>query len=108
MSFKFEKAQVVRSNLGGMGGRCDNLTQCVELEAPNTPHEIYISRAAVRLDRAGLTDLRITNTSEYRARNSRINGIKRMMGAPDVNDGAPGYCMRPHSRRRWHSPAVLR
>jgi hypothetical protein len=78
---------MVRSNMGGQGGRCYTTDDCVEVIASNadaaasTPHELYI--AGVGTDYSAewggsgeSIDLRITNTTEYRAWNPATNGLK--------------------------------
>jgi hypothetical protein len=85
-----QSATLVRSNLGGLGGRCATAGNCEELYDPaTTPHEIYIKNVGTnKVDHvysgaygAGTGrpfDLRITNTTEYRAwRTDPNNGIKR-------------------------------
>ena len=76
----FPTARLVRSNLGGAGGRCTSYDECDELQTASTPHEIYFSNVAE--DDAGVqVDLRITNESEYRAwtasnGGASLNGFK--------------------------------
>lgn len=80
-------AILVRSNLGGVGGRC-NANQrerplngsspgghwCSEGETTNsTPHELYLARVGFTPTQEQI-DLRITNVSEYRAWNANVNG----------------------------------
>lgn len=71
----FENSTLVRSNLGGMGGRCHIPGACAELLSTDTPHEIYIEDIAVSAS-GDRVDLRITNQSEYRVWNAYWNGIK--------------------------------
>jgi hypothetical protein len=87
---EFENARVVRSNLGSQGGRCSNVTfrngetipwfeLCDEEQSallPPPPAEIYLRDVGTTAAGVGI-DLRITNESQYRAWNSRINGVKR-------------------------------
>ena len=78
----FEHASLVRSNLGGLGGRCSRAGRCVE-GAPlaSTPHEIYFANVGRVTSATGggehSLDVRIVNESQYRAWNVNINGIKR-------------------------------
>ena len=72
---------LVRSNLGGAGGRCSTPGLCEELQTAVTPHEVYISRVTdlgkLRgRNETSWVDLRITNETEYRAWNPNINGIR--------------------------------
>ena len=85
---EFDGAELVRSNLGGQGGRCDtnspvydgefaSASQCVDgARTPSTPPEVYIRNVGTAPSGARI-DLRITNESEYRAWNPNHNGIKR-------------------------------
>ena len=59
----FANALLVRSNLGGRGGRCSDATRCVEPLTPTTPHEIYFANLG-RTRTGERIDLRIVNQSE--------------------------------------------
>lgn len=74
----FDNASLVRSNLGGHGGRCALESQCEEAQTAETPPEIYIRNVgSVRTTaRLGVIDLRITNESEYRPWRSELNGLQ--------------------------------
>ena len=72
----FDIATLVRSNLGGMGGRCTTEGLCVEPQTASTPHEIYYQTVGVTRSGEPI-DMRITNQSEYRGWNIRLNGIKK-------------------------------
>jgi hypothetical protein len=72
--FDFE-GELVRSNLGGEGGRCNEPGRCVELQNASTPRELYL-RSVGKLSDGTQIDLRITNRSEYRAWNAALNGIR--------------------------------
>ena len=85
-ALSFATARLVRSNLGGQGGRCVNMTYdvnesytwdllCDEEQSPSTPHEILMRGLGTTPDNNRI-DLRITNESEYRAWREAINGIK--------------------------------
>ena len=64
MSIDFGGAQLVRSNLGGQGGRCDTAAGgCLEVRGPSTPQEIYYSGVS-RASNGASVDLRVTNESE--------------------------------------------
>ena len=79
----FDVATLVRSNLGGKGGRCETNGLCEEYlpaaDAPSATREVLYK--TVGFTRPPLPyeaiDLRITNESEYRAWRVRLNGIKR-------------------------------
>ena len=79
----FDVATLVRSNLGGKGGRCETDGLCEEYlpaaNAPSATREVLYK--TVGFTRPPLPyeaiDLRITNESEYRAWRVRLNGIKR-------------------------------
>ena len=72
------------------GGRCDTVdnsqpgyqdsndpTLCTEgVTTAATPHEIYLTNLGQAAGGVQI-DLRITNESEYRAWNERLNGVKR-------------------------------
>ena len=74
----FAAATLVRSNLGGLGGRCTVAGACAELLADDTPHEIFYRDVGRLSGEGGGTPfaLRVTNTTEYRAWNLEPNGIK--------------------------------
>ena len=42
---------LVRSNLGGQGGRCTELGACDELQTTSTPHELYFRDIAISYDK---------------------------------------------------------
>jgi hypothetical protein len=44
LQINFHNATLVRSNLGGVGGRCSIAGACEEQQTASTPHEIYISQ----------------------------------------------------------------
>ena len=56
-------AVLVRSNLGGQGGRCTDPTRCAEPQTPTTSREIYIRNVA-RAATGEQISLRITNETE--------------------------------------------
>ena len=70
------EARLARSNLGGLGGRCDaNAAECTDgLRNASTPAELYFERVGVGVD------LRVANASEYRAWNVGSNGIVQTSG----------------------------
>ena len=76
--FNFNKAILVRSNLGGQGGRCSEEGvaegNCVEAQLPATPPEIYIANVGAH---EAQIDLRITNYSAYYASDATLNGLKK-------------------------------
>ena len=76
VQYTFDIATLVRSNLGGMGGRCTTEGLCVEPQTASTPHEIYYQTVGVTRSGEPI-DMRITNQSEYRGWNIRLNGIKK-------------------------------
>ena len=61
----FEPSTLVRSNLGGQGGRCTTEGLCAEAPDALTPHEIYIRNVVPARSADDPIDLRITNQSEY-------------------------------------------
>ena len=71
----FSGARLVRSNLGGLGGRCAEPDECAETQTATTPRELYFSNVLSLVDplastftaRTDAVDLRVTNQSEYRA-----------------------------------------
>jgi hypothetical protein len=86
----FIGANLTRSNLGGLGGRCVDTTdaqgraiawseRCDEEQSPSTPHELYLRGvgSVCTPPQCRNVDLRITNESVYRAWTSMHNGIKR-------------------------------
>ena len=72
----FDMAKLVRSNLGGQGGRCTTAGFCVEQLTASTPQEILFETVGIARPGEPI-DMRVTNTSEYRAWNIKLNGIKR-------------------------------
>ena len=80
--FSFDNAVLTRSNLGGLGGRCTEASLCTEMESvtqANDLREVRFSLVAnsKTLDEQGNAipiDLRVTNETEYRAWNIRLNG----------------------------------
>ena len=70
------EARLARSNLGGLGGRCDaNAAECTDgLRKASTPAELYFESVGVGVD------LRVANASEYRAWNVGSNGIVQTSG----------------------------
>ena len=80
----FDVAVLVRSNLGGEGGRCFIAGTCLELyNESTTPHEIAIQGVGFNALGPGVSeadgqriDLRITNMTEYRSWNRMWNGVK--------------------------------
>ena len=79
VALEFDNATLVRSNLGGKGGRCTAPGSCKELEGPSTPHDVFYEGLGYTNERAPVS-LRVTNESEYRAWNYRLTGIKRRSG----------------------------
>ena len=82
----FSSSRLVRSNLGGLGGRCDsNAALCTEgMRTSSTPHDLTIedvgyAHGGATLGSGGSQSitLQITNQSEYRAWNTNVNGVKR-------------------------------
>ena len=80
-SISFDNATLVTSNLGGEGGRCSTAGLCSQLESASTPPDIYFAGVGAVVDATSGTtatvDLRVSNETEYRARNANLNGIKR-------------------------------
>ena len=77
VAIDFEHATLVRSNLGGQGGRCVTAGLCDEMPStPHANHEIYIRNVGA-LAGGDTLDIRITNETEYRAWRATINGVKR-------------------------------
>ena len=79
----FSGATLVRSNLGGLGGRCVSVGACEEIQDATTPHEIYIRGIGSHVigEAYGIStgepiDMIITNTTEYHAWDTQWNGIK--------------------------------
>mgnify|MGYP006139452249 CR=1 FL=1 len=72
----FEDSVLVRSNLGGQGGRCDtDASLCTEgLTNMSRPHDIYLHNVGTADDGTTI-DLSITNQSEYAM-------LKSNMGLP--------------------------
>lgn len=77
----FANARLARSNLGGLGGRCDAKPElCTHGSTTSMPHEIYIEGIASIKEDGGeghsernvQVDLRITNMSEYRGWNVNV------------------------------------
>ena len=119
----FDSAFLVRSNLGGQGGRCvdqtysvnDSVTWqevCDEPESPSMPHEIYI-RGLGTTPEGSKIDLRITNESEYRAWREAINGIKAQTRDENVGYfgvinllGPRSPTMRPY-HKFWHEELTI-
>ena len=66
------KARLARSNLGGVGGRCDaDGSECTQgLRTASTPPDVYIENVAPNVD------LQLTNESEYRTWNANANGLR--------------------------------
>ena len=83
----FKHATLVRSKLGGFGGRCVSADRCKEVEHSATPHEIYYANVAP--DLADL-DLRVTNKSAYHAWDSTANGLNLPDPGTAVEPGAFG------------------
>lgn len=83
----FDNAMVVRSNLGHQGGRCRDVTwdgvfsswtaACDEPQSVGMAPEVLI-RDIGRGPGNVRIDLRITNETEYKAWNERLNGVKRV------------------------------
>lgn len=89
----FDAATLVRSNLGGIGGRCgvDGACEMTPDEIEAAGHrDIYI-RSVGHLADGSPIDLRITNESEFRS------------WRPDLNGGRIRSPARPHVERRRHS-----
>ena len=49
---------LVRSNLGGLGGRCDSAGLCTELQKDTTPREIYLRNVGRMADSGEPVDVR--------------------------------------------------
>jgi hypothetical protein len=64
LSLSFAEATLVRSNLGGQGGRCTVLGVCDELQTASTPREIYFRNVGIEPNTFHSIDLRITNHTE--------------------------------------------
>ena len=81
-------ANLVYSNLGGLGGSCDAVGKCESLHSAATPHGIYYRQVGTQ---NGVSwDLRITNATYYLPWNARINGNRRSGAFGVVNVRAPG------------------
>ena len=122
-ALSFATARLVRSNLGGQGGRCVNMTYdvnesytwdllCDEEQSPSTPHEILMRGLGTTPDNNRI-DLRITNESEYRAWREAINGIKVQNDNNDVGYfgvinllGPRSPTMRPY-HKFWHEELTI-
>ena len=93
----FEAARLRRSNLGGLGGRCDNNgALCTEGQTTtSTPRDLYIENVGVHT--SGQIDLRIVNESEYRAWETARNGVKRQRGSVTTSDSSASA--KPRNRR---------
>ena len=93
---------IVRSNLGGQGGRCVTTPatatspavpwsdvcdeQCdIATGECDSPPELYLATVAYMTDSSGTTcvNMRITNLTEYRAWQTTNNGVKLATGATD-------------------------
>ena len=80
--FSFDNAILQRSNLGGLGGRCTEASLCTEMQSVTQVNDLREVRFALvanskTLDEQGNAipiDLRVTNETEYRAWNIRLNG----------------------------------
>lgn len=94
-------ATMIRSNLGGQGGRCSKWNRCEEPETAETPHEIRIADVGVHRLNGKAIDLRITNESEYFGYNTDVNGISVRSGGSFgvINLRAPSY---PPASRYWN------
>ena len=84
--FSFDNAILQRSNLGGLGGRCTDTTLCTEMQSVTQANDLREVRFTLVANSKTLDsstgsaipiDLRVTNETEYRAWNIRLNGIKR-------------------------------
>ena len=85
----FDRAVLVRSNLGGLGGRCATYDDaagapvatglCLENVVPdeNTPQNIYYQYLGVDPATGDPIDMQVDNETEYRAWNVNWNGIKQ-------------------------------
>jgi hypothetical protein len=91
----FDHAHLVRSNLGGQGGRCVDRTfgdglfipwsdSCDEQQSASTPHEIYIRNVGTTASGTSI-NMHIRNETEYRAWRTGPNGIKRVAAASGPN-----------------------
>ena len=69
----FEAARLRRSNLGGLGGRCDNNgALCTEGQTTtSTPRDLYIENVGVHT--SGQIDLRVGQTSDYCAQQRELD-----------------------------------
>ena len=114
-AISFDHTRMVRSNLGGQGGRCRDTTysdgtsvawsdvceeRCDALVCTSPP-EIYLGNVGV--DPSGFCiDLRITNETEYRANNANVNGVKRELYG--TTEGFFGVLNLLGPRRPWQRP----
>lgn len=80
----FPSSTLVRSNLGGQGGKCTSTAICDEVTNSGTPHEVYIRNVATSPAGASV-DLRITNASEYKASRPENNGLTATKYFAEVN-----------------------
>jgi hypothetical protein len=80
-ALNFQNSTLVRSFLGGAAGRCVDAGACAEAHVSwGTPHELYIRNVGYHEASATAFDVRITNESEYRAWNARLNGPSSHQG----------------------------
>ena len=111
VQMEMASAQTVRSNLGGVGGRChmSGSYACDEpaTDPPDaaTPHELYLrdcARNSVRSEYNGgavaleqYVDLRITNLTEYHAYATQWNGVRGQFAninlRSPMSSGSSGY-----------------
>ena len=98
-SLSFENATLVRSNLGGLGGRCDPTSfphECADgALTSQTAHELYFDNVGKTADGRSI-GLAVRNASEYRAWNPTINGRR------NSQDGARA----PRARRVLSWPTL--
>lgn len=92
----FQNSLLVRSNLGGLGGRCGTEMSewCVEVPSISggSDHDIYIARVGHLPHRGEQIDLRIVNETEYRPWNNLINGKRRHGTARRPHTNHPRAC----------------
>ena len=112
-AISFASASLSRSNIGGMGGRCDtNAALCTDgLRSESTPTDMLIKHIATlsQVDPSETIGLRITNETEYKAWNTNVNGVKRQRGS--VNTADEGFFgainllapRPPNSVLHWHA-----
>jgi hypothetical protein len=96
---------LVRSNIGGQGGRCnlqtDGVNDCAEFQADAFAglQEMYVENIGTNtlwpgygddVGNGAQIDLIVTNISEYRSWDTRWNWVKKEKGESDVGGGFVG------------------